>query len=179
LLSSLAVQDRPTLPLGRPISIDDILFKAFSVEHSIVAPAVGLRIGAERSCLVYIPDVAEIPDRPVVLQGLDIYIGDGATVLRSKVRRKGKALIGHAPIATQLDWCEEAGVRKAIFTHCGSPIVRANPAQFDVLIRQLGLEHGIDARIAYDGLQLRTGRRHLPQEAMTVEASVGGAKRRA
>jgi hypothetical protein len=130
------------LPLGRPISINDILFKAFLVEHSIIAPAVGLHNGAERSCLVYIPDVAEIPDRPVVLQGLDIYVGDGATVLRSMVRRKGKALIGHAHIATQLDWCKEAGVRKAIFTHCGWPIVRANPAQLDVLIRQLGLEHG-------------------------------------
>jgi hypothetical protein len=75
------------------------------------------------------------------------------------VRRKGRALIGHAPIATQLDWCEEAGVRQAIFTHCGSPIVCANAAETDVHIRQLGLEHGMEAQIAYDGFQLRVGRR--------------------
>ncbi len=59
-------------------------------------------------------------------------------------------------------------MRQAIFTHCGSPIVRANAAQIDVLIRRLGLEHGMDARIAYDGLQLRAGRRHFRKEPMAV-----------
>jgi hypothetical protein len=83
------------------------------------------------------------------------------------VRRKGGAMIGHAPIAAQLDWCEEAGVRRAIFTHCGSPIVRGRAAQTDMLIRRLGLEHGMDARIAYDGLQLHVGRRHLRKEPMS------------
>jgi hypothetical protein len=71
------------------------------------------------------------------------------------VRRKDGTLIGHAPIATQLDWCEQAGVRQAIFTHCGSPIVRASAAETDVLIRRLGIEHGMEARIAHDGLRLR------------------------
>jgi phosphoribosyl 1,2-cyclic phosphodiesterase len=161
LLGSSPVQDRRTLPLGRPISIDHFVLRAFAVAHSMLSPAVGLRIRAGRSCVVYIPDVAEIPDRPLVLRGIDVYIGDGATVRRSMVRRKGRTFIGHAPIAAQLDWCEEAGVRQAIFTHCGSPIVRANAAQTDVLIRQLGLGHGMEARIAYDGLQLRVGRRHF------------------
>jgi phosphoribosyl 1,2-cyclic phosphodiesterase len=154
LVGSSLLQDRRTLPLRRPIPIDGIMFKAFPVAHSRLAPAVGLRIRAGRNCVVYVPDVAEIPDRPAVLRGIDIYIGDGATVRRSMVRRKDGTLIGHAPIATQLDWCEEAGVRQAIFTHCGSPIVRANAAQIDVLICQLGLEHGMEVRIAYDGLQL-------------------------
>jgi phosphoribosyl 1,2-cyclic phosphodiesterase len=137
------------------------MFRAFPVAHSRLAPAVGLRISAGKSCIVYIPDVAEIPDRPAVLRGIDAYIGDGVTVRRSMVRRKGRTLIGHAPITAQLDWCEEAGARQAIFTHCGSSIVRTNAAETDVLIRRLGLEHGIDARMAYDGLQLRIGRRHL------------------
>jgi phosphoribosyl 1,2-cyclic phosphodiesterase len=141
--------------LRKPISIDHIMFKAFPVAHSRLAPAVGLRIRAERSCVVYVPDVAEIPDGPAVLRGIDVYIGDGATVRRSMVRRKGGTLIGHAPIATQLEWCDEAGVRQAIFTHCGSPIVRARAAETDVVIRQLGIEHGVEARIAHDGLQLR------------------------
>jgi phosphoribosyl 1,2-cyclic phosphodiesterase len=154
LLGGALVQDRRALPLGRPIAIDHIMFKAFPVAHSRLAPAVGLRIRAGKSCVIYVPDVAEIPDRPAVLRGIDAYIGDGATVRRSMVRRKGGAMIGHPPIATQLDWCEEAGVRRAIFTHCGSPIVRGNAAQIDVLTRQLGLEHGMEARIAYDGLQL-------------------------
>jgi phosphoribosyl 1,2-cyclic phosphodiesterase len=155
LLGSSPVQDRRTLPLGRSFAIGRILFKVFWVMHSKLAPAVGLRIRAGESCVAYVPDVAEIPDRPAVLRGVAVYIGDGATVRRSMVRRKGGTLIGHAPIAAQLDWCEAAGVRRAIFTHCGSPIVRANAAQIDVLIRRLGLEHGMEARIARDGLQLR------------------------
>ena len=84
------------------------------------------------------------------------------------VRRKGGAVIGHAPIAAQLDWCRQAGVRRAIFTHCGSAIVRAKDAETDVLIRQLGLERGMEARIAYDGLQLRLGRRHLRKDRRAV-----------
>jgi phosphoribosyl 1,2-cyclic phosphodiesterase len=155
LLASSPVQDRRTLPLRRPIAIDQLVFGAFPVAHSRLAPAVGLRIRAARSDIVYIPDVAEIPDRLAVLRGTDIYIGDGATVRRPMVRRKGRAIVGHAPIATQLDWCQEAGVRRAIFTHCGSPIVRASAAETDLLIRQLGLEHDMGARIAYDGLELR------------------------
>jgi phosphoribosyl 1,2-cyclic phosphodiesterase len=141
--------------LGRSTPIDRIIFKAFPVAHSRLAPAVGLRIRAGRTCVVYVPDVAEIPDRPAVVRGIGVYIGDGATVRRSMVRRKGGTLIGHAAIATQLDWCEEAGVRRAIFTHCGSPIVRPSAAETDVLIRQLGIEHRMEARVAHDGLQLR------------------------
>ena len=168
LLGSSLVQDRCTLPLGRLIAIDHIMFKAFPVAHSRLAPAVGLRIRAGRSFVAYVPDVAEIPDWPALLRGIDVYIGDGATVRRSMVRRKGRTLIGHAPIAAQLDWCEEAGVRRAVFTHCGSPIVRANAAQTDVLIQRLGLEHGMDARIAYDGLQLCLGRRRHRKERGAV-----------
>jgi phosphoribosyl 1,2-cyclic phosphodiesterase len=158
LLSGSAVEDRRTLPLRRSITIDQLMLRAFPVAHSTLAPAVGLRIHADGGDAVYVPDVAEIPDRPELLRGADIYIGDGATIRRSMVRRKGRVMIGHAPITTQLDWCEEAGVRRAIFTHCGSPIVRASAAETDVLIRELGLEHGIEACIAYDGLEIRLGR---------------------
>jgi phosphoribosyl 1,2-cyclic phosphodiesterase len=147
------------MPLRTSIAVDQLAFKAFAVAHSRLAPAVGLRIHAEHGCVAYIPDVAFIPDRPALLRGIDVYIGDGATVRRSMVRRKGATLIGHAPIVAQLDWCKEAGVRQAIFTHCGLPIVRANPAEIDLLIRQLGFEHGIDARVAYDELQLRLARK--------------------
>jgi hypothetical protein len=70
------------------------------------------------------------------------------------VRKKNGTLIGHAPITSQLDWCRKARVRCAIFTHCGSPIVRGDPRQVERIVRRLGLERGVDARIAYDGLTL-------------------------
>lgn len=67
------------------------------------------------------------------------------------VRRKSGTLVGHAPITQQLDWCAKARVHRAIFTHCGSPIVRMNPRAMDSLVRRLGQEHGIEAQIARDG----------------------------
>jgi phosphoribosyl 1,2-cyclic phosphodiesterase len=163
LLGESLIRDRCTMPLRRFITIDHLRFKPFPVEHSRRAPAMGLRICAGESCLVYVPDVAEIPDRPTPLREIDLYIGDGASVRRSMVRRKNGTLIGHASIADQLGWCEEAGVRQAIFTHCGSPIVRGKNAELDTLVRQLGLEHGMDARIAFDGLELSLRRRRLPR----------------
>jgi phosphoribosyl 1,2-cyclic phosphodiesterase len=159
LLGQLPVRDRCTLSAGRFSTIDHLRFKAFPVEHSHRAPAVGLRICTGESCLVYVPDVVEIPDRPRPLRGIDLYIGDGSTVRRSMARRKHGTLIGHAPITTQLNWCEEAEVRHAIFTHWGSPIVRGN-AKIDEIVRHLGIERGIDAQVAVDGLRLFLGRSH-------------------
>jgi hypothetical protein len=75
------------------------------------------------------------------------------------LRKRNGILIGHAPITSQLDWCEKARAHRAIFTHCGSPIVRADPRQVEEIVRRLGRERGIDARIAYDGLTLRIGSR--------------------
>ena len=70
------------------------------------------------------------------------------------VRHRGGTLIGHAPIAAQLRWCEEAGVRRAFFTHCGSLLVRADARVSHASVRRLGRQHGIDARIACDGDRL-------------------------
>jgi hypothetical protein len=70
------------------------------------------------------------------------------------VRKKNGIAIGHAPITFQLGWCEKARVRLAIFTHCGSQIVRGKPRQVEDVVRRLGLERGVEARVACDGLKL-------------------------
>ena len=88
------------------------------------------------------------------LRGVDLYVGDGATITRSMVRRRDHALIGHTAIAAQLGWCEREGVGQAIFTHCGSAIVRGNARTIVARVKQLGEEHGVDARVAHDGLTL-------------------------
>ena len=46
------------------------------------------------------------------------------------------------------------GVPRAIFTHCGSQIVGGDGRVLGALVRRLGRERGIEARIAYDGMQL-------------------------
>jgi hypothetical protein len=63
-------------------------------------------------------------------------------------------MIGHAPITTQLQWCRRQGVRRAIFTHCGSQIVAGDERRASSVVRQLGKEYGVEARLAYDGFEL-------------------------
>ena len=75
------------------------------------------------------------------------------------VRRRDHVLIGHAPIAAQLGWCEKEGVRRAIFTHCGSFIVKSDARKIAARVPDLGEVHGIEASIAYDGLRLILSRR--------------------
>ena len=57
----------------------------------------------------YVPDLAAIRHQSDALGGVTIYVGDGATVTRSMVRRRDHALIGHAPIAAQLGARENNG----------------------------------------------------------------------
>ena len=150
-LKRFPIRDRREMPARKSVMIDGVQFKAYPVQHSIRAPAVGYRVSVKGVNFFYAPDVAKLPDMLDVLRGIDVYIGDGATVARSMVRKKNGRLIGHAPITVQLGWCKLAGVQRAIFTHCGSPIVRGKARELSAAIRRLGQEQGIDARIASDG----------------------------
>jgi len=60
------------------------------------------------------------------MTGVDIYIGDGATLKKSKVRKPGDTIISRVPIQTKLTWCKKTGVDRAIFTHLGSKIVEGD-----------------------------------------------------
>ena len=157
LLKRLPIRDRRKMPLMRTVTIDGIGFKAYRVHHSLRAPAVGYRISAKPGSFFYLPDVAKLPNPSAALRGVDLYIGDGATLRRSMMRVKDGVLIGHAPIATQLEWCAKAGVRRAIFTHCGSPIVQGDARTLAAIVKNLGRDHGIDARLASDGERLCFG----------------------
>jgi phosphoribosyl 1,2-cyclic phosphodiesterase len=154
LIHRFPIRDRCRLPLRKSVTIDGVRFKAFPVEHSMRAPAVGYRISANGDCVFYVPDVAGIPDALHVLRGIDVYIGDGATMRRSMVRRERRTVIGHAPISRQLDWCEKVDVARAIFTHCGSPIVRGDARKLNAALRRIGRQHGVEARFACDGDRL-------------------------
>jgi hypothetical protein len=84
--------------------------------------------------------------------GRQIYIGDGATLTRSFVRKRGKRLIGHAPVRTQLAWCRKEGVPRAIITHSGSEIVTGDEGKLTAKLNAMA-EPGLEARIAYDGME--------------------------
>ena len=122
--------------------------------QSTRAPAVGYRIEAGRRVVFYAPDVAYIHEREDALNGADVYIGDGATMARSMVRRRDDALIGHAPVRTQLTWCEKEGVARAIITHCGSQIVEGDERTLGARLREWARERNVEAEFAHDGMEV-------------------------
>lgn len=85
--------------------------------------------------MFYVPDVLQIPGR--VIQ-----------------RRQNGSLVGHASVQCQVAWCAKAGVRRAIFTLCGTGIV-ANPANSERVIAGFGRAYNVRTSIAYDGLEMR------------------------
>ncbi len=165
LLRGFPVCDWRRVPLGKPLVIDGVRFKAYVVAHSLRAPAVGYHVSAAGRSLFYVPDVAWLPHASHVLRGIDVYIGDGATITRPLVRRRAGTLIGHAAAATQLDWCQEAHVRQAVFTHCGSQVVGGDARRLNAVLRRLGHERDVDARLACDGYQLLFTSGGPPQRA--------------
>ena len=151
LLDRFPICDRREMPVQKPVMIGGVRFRFYPVHHSIRAPAIGYRLSAAGGAIFYLPDVAWLPNAAKALCGINVYIGDGATITRPMVRRRGRNLIGHAPIVAQLGWCQKAGVRRAVFTHCGSQIVRGEGRRLEALVRSLGRAHGIEAHLAHDG----------------------------
>jgi ribonuclease BN (tRNA processing enzyme) len=152
-LQKLEIKDRRTIKPRKPTSIHGISFEAFPVVHSTHAPAVGYRIKAGEVIIFYVPDLVYINDRENALRNVQLYIGDGATITRSMVRKiKGK-LIGHTPIRTQLTWCQKLGVPRAIFTHLGSDIVARDERKQQAKIRALARERGVEVEVAHDGME--------------------------
>src|SRR6266516_4120854 len=85
------IKDRHVIDERTPTKICGVTFEAFPVEHSILAPAVGYRVSAGRARIFYAPDLIFIHERNAALQGVQIYVGDGATLTRSFIRTCGKA----------------------------------------------------------------------------------------
>jgi ribonuclease BN (tRNA processing enzyme) len=153
-MSSWPLAVRCALQPRHEISVAGVRIEAWPVEHSLIAPAVGYRISAGSARIFYVPDVADLPDPAAALQGVTLYIGDGATLERPLLRSRGCVVIGHASVRTQLGWCAAAGVRRAVFTHCGSAIVRSDAGAVALALRATAREHGMTAQIAHDGLRL-------------------------
>jgi phosphoribosyl 1,2-cyclic phosphodiesterase len=153
-LQHYPIEERHMIKERTPTKICGITFEAFPVEHSVLSPAVGYRVSAGRARIFYVPDVIFIHDRKAALDSVRVYIGDGATLTRSFIRKRGKALIGHSPVRTQLTWCQKEGVPRAIITHCGSEIVTGDEHEIAAKLRAMAAERSVEAQIAYDGMKV-------------------------
>lgn len=154
LMKDYDIQDRYVMEHRVVVRIEGMAFEAFPVEHSIRAPAVGYRISAGRVIVFYAPDVVYVLDREQAFAGAKLYMGDGATVDRSMVRKRDDALIGHAPIRTQLTWCQKEGVPRATFTHCGTELAGGNEENLASRIQDMARERGVKAEVAHDGMEV-------------------------
>lgn len=152
VIARFPIARRITVPVRRRFVVEGIRFEAWPVEHSLNAPAVGYKIGTGKARLFYVPDVVSIPNRAAALRGVSLFIGDGATLTRPIVRTRGGHRIGHTPVATQMQWCRDAGIRRALITHCGSQIVKAPHAGMTERVRELGRWYDVHAELAVDGL---------------------------
>ena len=147
------MEERHTVRLREPVDVRGIAFEAFPVIHSTRAPAVGYRVSAGVATIFYVPDVIYyIEGRAGALADAALYVGDGASIVRSMVRKPSERLVGHTPIRTQLTWCQKEGVPRAILTHCGSGIVTGDERTVRKRVRALGEERGVEAEIAWDGM---------------------------
>ncbi len=153
-IGDYAIESRHQVGKRRARTIEGMTFEAFPVEHSTRAPAVGYRVSAGVITVFYAPDLVYIEDRADALRGADVYIGDGATLTRSFVRKRGDRLIGHTPVRTQLTWCRKEGVPRAIITHCGSEIVEGDERTLGAKLRAMAKERGVEAEIAHDGMEV-------------------------
>ncbi|MFQ5889004.1 MAG: MBL fold metallo-hydrolase [Gemmatimonadota bacterium] len=153
-MAAYPIEECRLLAPREPVQVEGITFEAFPIEHSLRAPAVGYRITAGSVAIFYAPDVVYIYDREAALSGARLYVGDGSTLTRSFVRRRGERLIGHAPVRTQLTWCRKEGVPRAILTHCGSEIVGGDEPRLRAKLRELAAERGVEAELAHDGMEI-------------------------
>jgi phosphoribosyl 1,2-cyclic phosphodiesterase len=149
------------IKLRKVIDICGIKFETFPVVHSLLAPAVGYRIchstslKLRRTSFFIVPDVVYIEDRHDAFKNIKFYIGDGATIIRSMVRKKGDKLFGHTPVQTQLTWCKKEKVPMMIVTHCGTEITSGDPKKINAKIKKLAQQRGVKVKIAHDGMVVR------------------------
>lgn len=144
-----------TIEPKQPFAIGSLTIEPFAVHHSLRAPAVGYRITGGKRSLFYASDLISIIDTQKALSGIDLYIGDGAIVTRTLLKRiKDATPVGHSPIAEQLAWCAEYNVPRALFTHCGTEITTGNHDALQAQVRLLGKKVGVKAGIVQDGMKL-------------------------
>jgi len=154
-IADYPIPQRQTIQSRQPFRIFEVMFEAFVVEHSVRCPCVGFRIFTENAAIFYCPDLVYIHDRQPALTGIDLFIGDGASVSQPLIRKRGDALVGHAPIGQQLHWCSDERVPNAIFTHCGSEIVAGDEIASQRQIQREGSGLGIRTELAFDGFELQ------------------------
>ncbi|OGB74510.1 hypothetical protein A2V68_02765 [candidate division Kazan bacterium RBG_13_50_9] len=153
-LKKFKLPDLRRVRFNQIIKIGRLKVVPYGVVHSILAPAAGYRVNDGKAVFIYNPDIISIRQKNEILKKADLYIGDGATIKRPLVRRRGDKLFGHAAIFTQVNWCKTFGIRRAIFTHFGKEAVETDERSLKKRLREFG-GSSVEVSAAYDGMEVR------------------------
>ena len=153
-LQGYPFREKHIIPPETPIPIGDLTLEAIPLHHSERSPSVGFRLTTTRTRIFYSSDVALLPDPHRALRNVQLYIGDG-TSHRTPFLRTGKnGPLGHSSIESQLKWCNDEKIPRAIFTHCGEELISDQAVEIEKEIQTLGEELGVETLIAWDGMEM-------------------------
>jgi hypothetical protein len=102
----------------------------------------------------YSSEVALLKDPHRSLRNVQLYIGDGTSYRAPFLRTGENGPLGHAFIETQLQWCSDEKISRAIFTHCGEELISDQTSEIEKEIQVLGEKLGVEALIARDGMEM-------------------------
>jgi len=159
------IERREVVAPRRPYRVGSFRLEAFPVEHSLRAPAVGYRIEAGRAEIFYAPDLGRDPRPPG---------GAGRPRPLRRWRRRDHPR-DHPPAGRQGDrprlhpspanWCAANHVPRAVFTHCGSEIVKGDAPAVAARVEALGRRRSVRARLPTTGSSSSCGRRRAHSSA--------------
>lgn len=157
LTQKFRVGDRITLEPGRRIRIGPFRLTSFPVVHSVRCPCIAARLEISGRVLVYSGDIVAFQRWEDVLDGAEMYVGDGSTLKGSLVRRHASgALIGHTTIRAQLGWISKSGVPRAVFSHFGKGPIEMGEVELRAALAELASERapGCEVSAVRDGAVL-------------------------
>lgn len=138
----------------RPFRLGPFTVKGVKVQHAKPGDpkALGFRIDMGPKVLWHCSDVYRIPNYKKVLKDVDIFIGDGASLKREIVQKRGgKTAFGHTSIEKQIRWAQEAEIPRIYFTQIGH--VGKTHADLDDTLREMAP----NAQALFDGAEISLG----------------------
>jgi len=133
--------------------IGDIQFEAYKVIHTMSYDAVGYQITAGNKKIFLVSDVISIYDKEEALKNIDLYIGDGSTILEPLIRKNKQTglIYGHTTIKAQASFCSKNNVQMMYITHCGTEIIENTELENKKIMKAISEKYNIPIYIASDG----------------------------
>ena len=150
----------------KPFEFSDIKVTPVPVLHSVEAPTTGFIFEAKNRKVAYFPNVLSIRNLDA-LRYVDAYIGDGTSLDETKETSKQGKRVGHASVRVQLQWCKDAGIKRAIFTHLGSWAIEQSKKTLENVAKILSKEFNIEVTFAHDGYRIHMDKEILLQKTLS------------